>query len=122
MIRRKNDPFKGCLALPGGFIDPGEDIPDAAVRELKEETNLEISVEDLEHVGAYGKPGRDPRGPTTSIAFVVVLNCEHTLEAKAGDDAASIEWIDIKEFSQARNEARVAFDHCQIILDAYQIA
>ena len=67
LIRRRNEPFKGSYALPGGFVEAGETIEDACRREVKEETNLEIY--DMRLVGVYSGPGRDPRGHVVSVAF-----------------------------------------------------
>jgi 8-oxo-dGTP pyrophosphatase MutT (NUDIX family) len=61
-IARKNAPYQGRKALPGGFLRAGEDLPEAAVRELKEETNLDGEALHLEQLSAYGAPDRDPRG------------------------------------------------------------
>ncbi len=68
LIRRKNAPFKGRYALPGGFMESGETAETAARRELKEETG--ISVTRLRLVGVYSDPRRDPRGHAVSIAYV----------------------------------------------------
>ena len=66
LIRRKHDPFAGTWALPGGFVDPAETLAAAAGRELREETG--VAAADLEQLGAFGDPGRDPRGWTVSVA------------------------------------------------------
>src|ERR1700754_2161507 len=71
LIKRAREPFKGTWALPGGFVDQDESLERAAARELKEETGLEGIR--LEQLGAFGDPGRDPRGHTVSVAFVALL-------------------------------------------------
>jgi len=105
LIKRAREPFKGQWALPGGFVDENESLEAAAARELKEETGLYgIS---LQQVGAFGDPGRDPRGHTVSIAFAALL--ENRLEAKASDDAEDARW-----HSGAR-PPKLAFDHKKIV-------
>ena len=73
LIKRKKDPFEGSWALPGGFVDEGERLIDAAARELKEETSVDPGKVPLEQVGAYGDPGRDPRGWTVSAVYCAIL-------------------------------------------------
>jgi 8-oxo-dGTP diphosphatase len=105
LIKRLNEPFKDYWALPGGFVDENEDLEEAAHRELKEETNLE--VEDLYQLGAFGAPGRDPRGHMISIAY---LGYSSDVEnAKAMDDAKELKWFKINALP------KLAFDHKEII-------
>ena len=105
LIKRAREPFKGRWALPGGFVDEDESLEAAAARELKEETGLYgIS---LEQVGAFGDPGRDPRGHTVSIAFASLL--ENRPEAKADDDAEDARWHSVARLP------KLAFDHKKII-------
>jgi len=106
-VRRKNEPFKGMLALPGGFVDYGERVEEAVIREILEETSLETKI--IELVGVYSHPDRDPRGHTISCAFLLK---EIGGEAKAGDDAADIEWL------HCEDPGDLAFDHHEIIRDA----
>lgn len=75
LIQRKYDPFAGKWALPGGFVDQGEPLDSAAARELQEETGVDASAENirLEQVGAFGDPGRDPRGWTVTAAYVAII-------------------------------------------------
>jgi 8-oxo-dGTP diphosphatase len=73
LIQRKHDPFAGCWALPGGFVDEGESLEAAAARELQEETSMDPSSTNLTQVGAYGDPGRDPRGWTVSVAYCAIV-------------------------------------------------
>ncbi|SKB32900.1 8-oxo-dGTP diphosphatase [Salegentibacter holothuriorum] len=105
LIKRKNDPFGGQWALPGGFIDENEDLITAAKRELEEETGVVVNT--MEQVRAFGKPGRDPRGRTISIAFVSRIFQEADLSA--GDDAAEASWV------STDNLPELAFDHAEII-------
>ncbi|HEX2557959.1 MAG TPA: NUDIX hydrolase, partial [Nitrososphaera sp.] len=88
MIRRRKDPFKDRLALPGGFVNEGETVEEAIKREAKEETSLE--VEPIDILGVYSDPKRDPRKHILSVVFVGIIVGG---QEKAGDDAASIEWV-----------------------------
>src|SRR5215211_9158387 len=106
LIRRGSDPFEGQWALPGGFVDVGETVHEAAVREAAEETGLAVEVSRL--VGVYSEPDRDPRGHNVSVAFLVrVLGGQ----MQAASDAAEVEVLD-------PNTVELAFDHSRIIADA----
>jgi 8-oxo-dGTP diphosphatase len=106
LIKRKHDPFAGSWALPGGFVDEGEKLLDAARRELKEETGL--SVDDLEQLCTAGDPGRDPRGWTVSVVFLARVDVEQ-LNAVAADDAEEVGWFHLDELPP------LAFDHGMIL-------
>lgn len=110
-IRRRNPPFKGQLALPGGFVDVGETVEAAARREVLEETGVRVSK--LKLVGVYSDPNRDPRGHTCSIAFLARVG--HP-KVKAGSDALDAEWV--------RHPSRqtLAFDHRKIVTDALRLS
>ncbi len=104
LIRRKNEPFKGSYALPGGFADYGEQLEDCVVREVLEETGLKTQVVSL--VGVYSAPGRDPRGHFVTAVYEL----RQTGGAmKAGDDAESATWVPANEVPA------MAFDHGEII-------
>ena len=111
LIRRKNPPFKDAYALPGGFVDVGETVEDGCRREVREETGL--SVKDLQLLGVYSDPHRDPRGHTVSAAFLTQLSKPQV--PKAGDDAAAAEWV-----CDWRTHP-LAFDHAQILEDAEKL-
>jgi 8-oxo-dGTP diphosphatase len=104
LVERKNPP-RGW-ALPGGFVDVGEAVEEAAMREAAEETGLEVLLKDL--LGVYSNPVRDPRGHTVSVVFVAVA----VGEPKAGDDAAALQL-----FVPDRLPEPLAFDHAEILAD-----
>lgn len=107
LIERKHDPFKGCYALPGGFVDEDETLENAIARELQEETNLTLS--NLQQFRAYSRPDRDPRGRTISVIFISILNTFP--DAVAGDDAAAVKWFPLNQLPE------LAFDHTEIVAD-----
>jgi len=108
LIQRKKEPFAGHWALPGGFVDEGEDLPDAARRELQEETGIEVFG--LTQLGAFGKPGRDPRHHTVSVAFMTKVNASTI--AVAADDAKNADWFTLDKLPP------LAFDHADIVAEA----
>lgn len=108
MVRRRKDPFKGQLALPGGFVNEGETAEDAMKREAMEETSLE--VEPIEILGVYSDPARDPRKHIMTVVFVGIIIGG---SGKAGDDAASIEWVELAGIEGQQ----IAFDHSTILRD-----
>ncbi len=108
LIQRNNEPFKGEWALPGGFLEENEELADGARRELKEETGLEL--EKIFQIRAFGKPKRDPRGRTISIAFMGIVENEE--EVKGADDAKDARWFDCNKLPE------LAFDHKEIIKEA----
>jgi len=106
-VRRANPPFAGQLALPGGFVEAGETVEAACRRELAEETGLVVDT--LRLIGVYSEPGRDPRGPIVSVAYLARVG---EVAPRAGDDAAAAVWIDLDQ------AAGLAFDHARIVADA----
>ncbi|MHA2180775.1 MAG: NUDIX domain-containing protein [Promethearchaeota archaeon] len=108
LIHRKNPPFQGELALPGGFVNVGETVENACIREAKEETNINVKI--IKLIDVFSKPNRDPRGHNISIAFL----CEPSTKIenpKALDDAEALVIIPLTEFSPLK----LAFDHKDIV-------
>lgn len=106
LVERGRNPFKGRQALPGGFVDYGENIDDAINREIFEETGLQGLP--FQQFRTFGNPVRDPRGHTVSVVYVAVIIGE--LPAVAGaDDAADAAWFPIKRLPD------LAFDHASIL-------
>lgn len=109
LIKRKKDPYKNHLALPGGFINEGELVEDAMKREIYEETSL--NVEPLEILGVYSDPNRDPRKHILSIVFICLKLDDHY--GKANDDAKELLWVDFPDIMNKN----LAFDHKMIVED-----
>lgn len=107
LIRRGREPFAGGWALPGGFVEIDEDLPDAARRELREETG--IRVERLAQIGAFGRPDRDPRGRVVSVAFLAAVGAADGSPPRAADDAAEARWFALDDLPP------LAFDHAEIV-------
>ncbi len=106
LIQRSNDPFKDLWALPGGFVDPDEELEEAAHRELEEETGAKgIFVEQLY---TFGKPGRDPRGHVISVAYFALINLAD-IKIKPASDAKDAQWLKLTELP------KLAFDHKEIL-------
>lgn len=108
LIRRARPPYERCWALPGGFIDMDEPLEAAARRELLEETGLEVGT--LSQVGAFGDPGRDPRGRTISVVYWTRL--ERPVPVTGDDDAREAAWFPVSALPV------LAFDHEVIIQEA----
>jgi 8-oxo-dGTP diphosphatase len=106
LVRRGSEPYEGQWALPGGFVEVGETVRQAAAREAAEETGLAVETSRL--VGVYSEPDRDPRGHNVSVAFLArVLSGQ----MQAASDAAEVDVLDPAS-------VELAFDHARIISDA----
>ena len=108
LIERGNEPFKGCWALPGGFLEMDEDLDTCAARELQEETGL--TGINLNQLYAFGAPNRDPRHRTITVAFWGVDNTRQ--QSVGSDDAVKAQWFALDKLPS------LAFDHEQIIQKA----
>ncbi|MBR0118324.1 MAG: NUDIX hydrolase [Prevotella sp.] len=108
LIERGEEPFKGCWAIPGGFLNMDETTEQCAIRELEEETGLKIDK--ANQIGAYCKVNRDPRGRTISVAYLAIV--ERPLEVSGQDDAAKAKWFPVNALPP------LAFDHDEIMADA----
>ena len=107
LIKRKNPPYG--WAIPGGFVDYGESLEEAAVREAKEETNLDVKL--VKQFHTYSDPKRDPRHHT--ISTVYIAKAKGT--PKASDDA-----LEIAIFNESNLPDEIAFDHCSILKDYFK--
>ena len=109
LIERGGEPYQGCWAFPGGFLNIDEDAPDGARRELLEETGLEVT--NIEQLGAFATPDRDPRERVISIAYFTLTRVQ---DVKGGDDARVARWYPINQLPP------LAFDHQQMFEQALQ--
>ena len=100
LIERGNDPFKGCWAFPGGFLEMDESAETGALRELQEETGLEEAC--IRQFHTFSDPRRDPRERVLTVAYYALVKMQ---EVKGGDDAAKAEWFEFDKVPP------LAFDH-----------
>ncbi len=112
LIQRKYAPFKNCWALPGGFVQGGESLEAAVVRELEEETGISVSY--LEQLYTFGEPGRDPRQRIISVAYFALVKSGLYQALKATTDAEEAAWFNIKSLP------KLAFDHKEILKTAIE--
>lgn len=110
LIKRKYPPFQGFYALPGGFIEQGENQKQALLREVKEETNLDVKI--IEKIGVFDEEGRDPRGLIHSTAYKCIVF--DTSNMRSGDDSRDVKIISKNQL----NDIELAFDHKKIIKEA----
>ena len=111
LIQRSADPYKGCWAFPGGFMNMDETTEQCAIRELEEETGLRVS--DVHQIGAYSKVDRDPRGRTITVAYLAII--DKPVQVTGQDDAAKAEWFPLSALPE------LAFDHAEIMRDAVKV-
>ena len=108
LIQRGADPYKGCWAFPGGFMNMDETTEQCAIRELEEETGLKVST--VRQIGAYSKVDRDPRGRTITVAYLAII--DKPAQVTGQDDAAKADWFPLSALPE------LAFDHADIMADA----
>ncbi len=130
LVRRGGEPFAGCFALPGGFVEVDENLEDAAYRELGEEAGVGRDDVILEQLAAYGEPGRDPRTREVTVAWLA-LGADLP-EPTVGSDAAEARWVpvasalrsgDVGESGESGGLGeRLAFDHHRILADGVERA
>jgi len=106
LIKRNSNPFKNRWALPGGYVEYGEKVEDAAIREVLEETSLKVEIKEL--FGVYSDPNRDPRGHTVTIVYLMNVVGG---KLKSGDDASDARFFELEKLPE------LAFDHDKVIND-----
>ena len=109
LVERDTHPFRGFIALPGGFVQPDEDLDAAAVRRLEQETGVRRSAAYVEQLGAFGAPDRDPRMRVVSVAYLVFA--PDLPAPRPGAGARSVAWVPVDDV----DGDRLAFDHAQVL-------
>ncbi|MBQ8713919.1 MAG: NUDIX hydrolase [Prevotella sp.] len=111
LIERGFEPFKGCWALPGGFMNMDETTEQCAIRELEEETGLRVN--DLQQIDTFSKVDRDPRGRTITVAYLIRI--DEAVPVTGLDDAAKAAWFPLSTLPP------LAFDHADIMAKAIKM-
>ena len=111
LIQRGANPYKGCWAFPGGFMNMDETTEQCAIRELEEETGLKVDT--IHQIGAYSKVDRDPRGRTITVAYLAII--DKPVVVIGQDDADKAEWFPLSALP------KLAFDHDEIMRDAINL-
>jgi 8-oxo-dGTP diphosphatase len=107
LIQRQKPPFEGAWAFPGGFVNVGESLEEAALRELEEETGIrDVHMQQLR---TFGDPGRDPRGHVVTVTYLALMPADSMPQPEAGDDAAQARWWPVRDLPP------LAFDHATIL-------
>ncbi len=107
LLKRAHEPFNGYWVLPGGHVERGETVEEAAAREMKEELGIDVEVEKL--VGVFSDPERDPRG-LISVAFIVRPK---SLDVRLNREASEYRWFPLDALPE-----RIGFDHAKILAQA----
>jgi 8-oxo-dGTP diphosphatase len=118
VVERATSPFEGKLALPGGFLEEGEDLDQAAYRELAEETGLNPARLHVRQFRSYGAPDRDPRGRVVSVAYIALMS--DLPMPTAGGDARAARWAPVDDL--LITPGSLAFDHHHVLDDAVESA
>lgn len=118
LVKRQEYPFKGEWVLPGGFLrvgegtkDQGEDLDEAARRELQEETGLDAGRVHVEQLYTFGRAGRDPRMRVITVAYFALIRPDLAPFVKAGGDASHAEWMPVEQLKKTE----LGFDHQEIV-------
>jgi len=106
LVKRNKNPFKNRWALPGGFVEYGEKVENAVIREVLEETGLKVEIKKL--FGVYSDPNRDPRGHTVTIVYLMNIVGG---KLESGDDACDAKFFELEKLPE------LAFDHDKVIND-----
>ena len=116
LIERGGEPFLGALALPGGFVQPDEDLDQAAARELAEETGLRAGTWHLEQLASYGAPDRDPRMRVVTVAYWAIA--ADLPAVRGGGDAVAATLMPVEQIE--RGGVRLAFDHDRLVRETVE--
>ncbi len=108
LVRRGHEPYKGSWCLPGGFVEYGETVEESAIREVMEETGMQIELQEI--LGVYSSPDRDPRKHVLTTVFVAKPIAG---EPSGGDDAADAQWFNLRDMETMT----LGFDHGLIVRD-----